>query len=527
MMGQGSESRRVLRERGTVQRRKLALGDMAPPPEQISGLVALYRQGRLEELLKRGKALSRRYPNVVILHNLLGAANAGLGRLPEAIAAYTGALRISPNSAEVHNNLGLTLKMTGKYEEAIESFTKALQLAPSSTEAHLNLCTIYDELNREADLEKALHAARCSGLENNAYILLLLAKSASRSKKFEETLSVLSSVSPDKLPLKDQRAYFHLLGLSYDNLKLYDKAFAHFESQNEIAKKMMPPQTDPQAYFDRTLQLAKTWSGKGTLDWSDTSAESKDISLVFLIGFPRSGTTLLDTVLVGHPKITVVEEMPMVARMREALGRHPSSEELGKLTGSDIRRLRKAYLDELRRVVGNLDTDKLVIDKHPMNIRNAGLIHRILPQAKFVLALRHPCDCVLSCFMQNFILNDAMANFLTLDQAAKLYAAVMQLWKIYMTRLNLDVHVVKYENLVQDMRSTILALIDFLGLDWDDRVLDFQETAVNRGFIPTPSYQQVVKPLYEHASGRWKNYSEQIKPVLPLLKPWIDELGYS
>jgi tetratricopeptide (TPR) repeat protein len=512
-----------------TQRQKAARapGAAAPSPEQVNGLVALYTQGRLKELLKRGKVLARKYPNAIIVHNLVGAANAGLGRLPEAIAAYTQALQISPTSAEVHNNLGLTLKQTGKYEDAIASFTKALELAPNSAEAHLNLCTIYDELNREADLESALQTALRSGLANNAYILLLRAKSSSRRKNFEETLSVLNSVSLEELPLKDQRAYFHLLGLSYDSLALYDKAFAQFESQNDIAKTMMPARTDPQAYFDRILELEQSWGGAGTVDWSATSAEAEDISLAFLIGFPRSGTTLLDTVLLGHPQITVVEEKPMVARMRDQLGGDPSVEELSDMTVSDILRLRKAYLEELRRQVGDLDLDRLVVDKQPMNIRHVGFIHRVFPQAKFVLALRHPCDCVLSCFMQNFILNDAMANFLNLEQSARLYAAIMQLWKLYTTKLNLDLYTVKYEDLVRDLRGTMAPLIEFLGQRWDDRVIDFEETAQARGLIPTPSYEQVARPLYEHASGRWKNYRQQLGPVLALLEPWIEEFGYS
>jgi hypothetical protein len=170
--------------------------------------------------------------------------------------------------------------------------------------------------------------------------------------------------------------------------------------------------------------------------------------------------------------------------------------------------------------------DTLVVDKHPMNIRSAGFIHRIFPRAKFVLALRHPCDCVLSCFMQNFMLNDATVNFLSLDQSAKLYAAAMELWNAYKASLNLDTFIVKYEDLVGDLRTAAVRLIEFLGLPWDDKVLEFQETASSRGLIPTPSYAEVARPLYGQARGRWKNYSEQMKPVLPLLEPWIDEFGY-
>jgi sulfotransferase family protein len=161
-----------------------------------------------------------------------------------------------------------------------------------------------------------------------------------------------------------------------------------------------------------------------------------------------------------------------------------------------------------------------------LNIVDVGIIHRVFPEAKFILALRHPCDCVLSCFMQTFKLNNAMANFLTLDRSAKLYAAVMDLWSVYQKKLNLDVHVMKYEGLVQDLEGTSKSLISFLGLEWDNNLHNYQKTALDRGNIRTPSYDQVTQPLYKHASGRWINYREQMRPVLPVLRPWIEAFGY-
>ena len=128
--------------------------------------------------------------------------------------------------------------------------------------------------------------------------------------------------------------------------------------------------------------------------------------------------------------------------------------------------------------------------------------------------------------MQNFMLNDATANFLSLDQTAKLYSASMELWSTYTANLDLETFLVKYEDIIGDLRGTAEHLIEFLGLPWDDKVLEFQETAKSRGLIPTPSYAEVARPLYGQARGRWKNYSEQMKPVLPLLEPWIDEFGY-
>ena len=564
----------------------------APPADEINSLIALHNHGQFQELLTQGQALAEQYPCAVIVHNLIGAANAGLGRptdaiasyskalqikpdfadahynlgralrdlgkLEEAIASYSKALQIKPNFAKAHNNLGSTLIDLRRHEEAIVSFTRALQIEPNYADAHnnlglalkricrfdeaiasykralklkpdhvlahRNLCALFNRLNRVSDFANALNEARQAGLEDKNEILFLSAESSSRKKNAKETLSFLDRISPEELPLMNQRRYFELMGKTYETLGLFDKAFAQFQTQNEIAKKTKI--CNPAAVFDHAVQLTESWSSGENFDWSATSPETEDVSIAFLVGFPRSGTTLLDTILRGHPGVTVVEEKRMVKKMRSQFGRNASIEELNKLTSSDLKRLRQTYLDELKIHVSSSDMNGLVIDKFPLNIRYAGLIHRVFPKAKFILALRHPCDCVLSCFAQDFELNDAMANFLTLDQSAKFYAAVMGLWRAYRNALSLDVGVVKYEELIQDLRRTCMPLIEFLGLEWDDNLLNYQETARGRGWISTPSYDQVTQPLYKQASGRWENYREQMQPVLPILEPWIKELGY-
>ena len=168
----------------------------------------------------------------------------------------------------------------------------------------------------------------------------------------------------------------------------------------------------------------------------------------------------------------------------------------------------------------------LVVDKLPLNTIKAGLIHRIFPQARFLFVQRHPCDCVLSCFMQNFKLNDAMVNFLDLADAAQVYDEVMTLWQQYQAVLPLRVHTVRYETLVEAFEETVTPILDFLGVGWDDGVQNYGETALRRGKIDTPSYDQVTQPLYTRARGRWKRYRNHLQPVLPLLLPWARHFGY-
>jgi hypothetical protein len=143
-----------------------------------------------------------------------------------------------------------------------------------------------------------------------------------------------------------------------------------------------------------------------------------------------------------------------------------------------------------------------------------------------IFAQRHPCDSVLSAFMQSFVMNDAMASFLTVEDAADLYDAVMSGWFAIRERFDLNVHTVRYERLVEDPEAELRPLVEFLGLEWDNRMLAHTRTAKERGTIITPSYDQVTEPLSTRSVGRWKRYRAQLEPVLPVLLPWAERLGY-
>lgn len=490
--------------------------------------VAFGALGRLDEAIVSHLRAIQIKPDYAEAHGNLGVALNELGKPDQAFASLTKALQIKPEFAEAHNNLGIVLNVLERHDDAIESYRKALRVKPDHIEAHSNICALYEKLNRIPELEDALEIAQKNCEGEIPEILLMQARHSIRKNNYNEALQFLSRISPENLSLEIKEAYFTSLGKTYDKLGQFSEAFDSFERQNEVSKLLLSSskKNDAEAYLNGTLQLAEAWTSIEKLHWTVSPTEDGDVSLAFLVGFPRSGTTLLDTILRSHSGIAVVEEKHMVRKMLGQFGRTPSIEELNKLTFFEISLLRKEYFKELKVHLDDSDLDKLIIDKYPLNIRRVGFIHKVFPKAKFILALRHPCDCVLSCFMQNFKINDAMANFLTLEQTAKLYAAVMELWRSYQETLELDVGVLKYEDLVQDLRGTCVPLLEFLGLDWDENLLNYQKTAENRGLINTPSYNQVTQPLYLQASGRWENYRENMAPVFPILEPWIEEFGY-
>jgi hypothetical protein len=230
---------------------------------------------------------------------------------------------------------------------------------------------------------------------------------------------------------------------------------------------------------------------------------------VFLIGFPRSGTTLLDQVLDAHRDIYVIEERPLIpetiVRMTELGLRYP--EDLPNLTSSNISVLRNHYLAARQRLIGP-SAAPIVIDKMPLNLAHVGLIRLMFPEAKFILSLRDPCDVVLSCFMQAFQINDWMAAFLDLDRAAELYAAVFGHWELACEAFQLTHVRIRYEDMVADLEAAVTPVLAFLGVEWTPDMARFDAHARSRARLATPSASQVTRPIYTDALARWRRYAD-------------------
>ena len=169
----------------------------------------------------------------------------------------------------------------------------------------------------------------------------------------------------------------------------------------------------------------------------------------------------------------------------------------------------------------------LPFGKLPLNILDTPLIHQLYPQAKFILALRHPMDTILSCWIQNFKLNPAMANMVDLDRIVEFYCVAMEIFQICRSNYNLSVHEIRYEDLIDNLSEETSLLLNFLDLEWQSGMENFQDTALKRGRIKTPSYSQVIQPLYKDSKYRWLNYEKYLFQYLDQINPWIKQFAYN
>lgn len=489
------------------------------------GLAAIQRNyaailaaaGRLEESLEPYLEAVRLEPGDPAPQLDLGRLLRHLGRPAEALEPLGRAAALAPEDAEPRLELGRAYAALAKLDEAEAAYRDAIAVAPGLALAWLELGIALERGNRLDELGALLDEAEARGVAGMelAYLRALRLRDEGR---IEEALEVVRQAPAEVEPAR--RAL--LIGKLADRAGDSATAFAAFGEANAIAAtEPVAAKTDPAGFRRQVEALTQALSPDWFRSWVPLEPGARPAP-AFLVGFPRSGTTLLDTVLMGHPAVAVLEEEPILERVGAELG---GLERLPGLRAAEAARLRALYFDALDRLVPDAK-ERVVIDKLPLNILAVPLIHRLFPGARIVFAQRHPCDVVLSCFMESFALNDAMANFLDLGDAARLYDLVLTFWQRCREMLPLEVHTVRYESLVEDLEAEARAVLDFLGLPWDPAVLDHRRTAKARGTISTPSYSQVIKPIYREASGRWERYREQMAHVLPLLAPWALRLGY-
>ena len=248
---------------------------------------------------------------------------------------------------------------------------------------------------------------------------------------------------------------------------------------------------------------------------------------VFMIGFPRSGTTLLDSILRSHSKIEVSEEKHYLASVKKLIKEKGSFNYIDNFPSSGIRQqaiLR--YEEELREELLSAKAFDVHIDKLPLHILDLPMINFLFPNAKYIFAMRHPFDVILSNWMQNYALNPAMSNMLDIEKIVEFYVLAMETYTESKSKLDLNVHYVKYEDIIENMPKAVNKLLEFLDLEFEEAVMDYRQTALKRGKISTPSYSQVTQPLYSSSIYRWTEYNEFLMQHCAKIEPWIQDFGY-
>jgi len=316
----------------------------------------------------------------------------------------------------------------------------------------------------------------------------------------------------------------------------YDKQGRHAEAwqaaqtahaaQLNIARNIVPAWLAPDS---QPLQMAnRTVDRHVHVGWTSLASPSSEQSPVFVLGFPRSGTTLLEQMLDAHPDFQSMDERAFIHELTERMelaGQH-YPDDLAQLTQRETDQLRAVYFKLVGSVLPQLGQHRLV-DKNPLNMLCLPMIMRLFPQARIILCLRHPCDVLLSCSMQPFRSPAFMVLCSSLQRLAQGYVQAFEQWQRQVEVFAPRVLEWRYEAVIDRFDEHVAQLGQFLELEDASPMARFAEHAQRKGFISTPSYAEVTRGIHAKAVNRWRAYGEYFEPELPVLRPLIDRLGYT
>ncbi|QKS01741.1 tetratricopeptide repeat protein [Sphingomonas sp. CL5.1] len=499
---------------------RAVLAEMPDDYESWNNLGLLTRDaGALGEAIEAFSRAVALRPRDSLFHIGLSQALAAAARHGERQQVMRRAATLLPGDISILTELGLAEGGVDDFDAAERAYRSALRIDPHHTPAWRELGMLLDRMSRLEALEELIADARRRGL-SDAAIAFVEATLMRRRGKPVEALEALAGAGDDINPAR----FAELRGQLNDALGNFDEAFAAFTEMNRIGA------AEPAALVAQAMNFPGEITATIARLRNEPAVRSPSVSPiptttspVFIIGFPRSGTTLLDTMLRNLSELMVLEEPPML----EAVERSFGSIDPAALSEERIANGRATYFDHLTRHAGEEIAERTVVDKYPLHMVRVPLIHRLFPAAKFVFVERHPCDSLLSCFMARFVPNKAMVHFQHIESAARLFDLSFNAWSLAEERLPLNVHRIRYEQMVTNPEAEMRSLLDFLEIAWNPAVLDNRAGAAANRVVATASYAQVTQPINDRSIGRWRNYQKYLEPALPTLARWAERMHYA
>ncbi len=503
---------------------------------------ALSHLDRYEEAATSYREALALQPNDPEILNNLGNALHLAGKSDEAIACYQQALNYNPGHFEAHMNLGRTYVDCTKHAAAEETYRRALVINPGSTEAFSGLAGALRSQGRQVELldycrqvlrnqpgnagamsaqaviyermgepDKAYERIRAllEAGEENAVMADVFTRICRKYDRCDEALVLARRLLADAAATDAARQNLHFaLGQLYDKLHAYEDAFAHFRQGNDLARGRF----DQKQHSARIDALIKAYNLDSMAALPRASAHSE--RPVFIVGMPRSGTSLTEQILASHAQVFGAGELnhmnELVTNLHTTLGTdklHPACVPL--LTQAHLNSLAQKHLEQL----DGFSPDALrITDKMPPNFLHLGLIALLFPGARIIHCVRDPLDTCLSIYFQKF--NSSHAYATDLGNLGFYYREYQRLMGHWQKVIELPLMEVRYEELVANQETVSRAMVEFCGLEWDEACLRYHESERH---VITASYEQVRKPIYRKSVGRWKNYARYLAPLMDSL----------
>jgi tetratricopeptide (TPR) repeat protein len=441
-----------------------------------------------------------------------------------AIECFNNALNRQPNEAEYLYNKATALALSGHSTKLKATLN---EISKFGTRDSLSfIASMYEKSNMLDEASQVIDEG-LSKYHGNPDLYLAKAKVLKQKKSSLEALDALDKIKDYPNPLFHQETLYERANL-LDKCKEYDKAWKVASSaNNESHNAWISSHTEKDPYNQVCYEITKSIEEYEPYEIKPIQ-DKLDRDISFILGFTRSGTTLIDSILSSHSDVEVLEEIPLIRDLSNQFPKTSPSAHFKQLMDASTEQkilLRKRYFEQIPNYLA-LPNSQFIIDKSPLNTSLVAFIKTVFPESKIIFSIRHPLDVCVSCFFQQFEFNSYMTNMTSVARIAKTYDAILTVWKNSIEKFKIDVHYQRYEKLVTDFEPQSKKLADFLGLDWQDQMLDFQSSLKSRAVIPNPSYNQVSQPIYQTAKNRYKNYQSHLGEAIEILKPWIEYFDY-
>jgi len=495
-----------------------------PSQEQLSSLLEHYQNGRFSDAEKLAKFITQEFPKHQFGWKVLGAVLQQTGRSVESLIPMQKSLQLAPQDAEAHSNLGTTLKEAGRLDEAEASFKQAIALKPDYAEAHSNLGATLREVGRldeaEASYKQAIalkpdYAEAHGNLGNTSLALGRLDEAEAnykqaialkpdyaeahrhltKLKKFDaqdEQYSKMQELYLDENISEEQRVHINFgLAKACEDLGDYEKAFAHYSKGNALRKKLLNYDINQDVELFKQLKSSYPKIEKNSLE---PFSLANKLTPIFIVGMPRSGTTLVEQIISSHSKVTGAGELYFAAQFGASIAQGLSDSNTDSLLN-----FREKYLIRLQNVAND---NLFVTDKMPQNFLFIGLLAATFPEAKIVHVKRTPAAVCWANYKEHFI-SKSMGYCYGLDDVVAYYLLYQNLLELWEMKLPNRIYNLDYELLTVNQESETRQLIEYLGLDWDENCLSPQN---NTRSVATASNLQVRQKVYQGSSEQWKKY---------------------
>jgi len=511
-----------------------------PDVLHLLGIIAM-RNGRHERAVQLYVEALQTRPNHAIYNYNIGLSHLRTEDYESAVRYLQRAIELDPGIKGVHSDLCLALKNAGDFETAVEVGKKAVMLAPEDAAAHYNLAIAYDdwqdyeasfihyqkasELSPDHpglihDLGRA-HSGRGDAAAAKACFLRLIKLHPKQPEAYTSLVQLNKYSSPDHEDvtiLKDLLTQDHLnddsrtsvyfaLGKIYQDCGLYDDAFVNFEKGNKLQDHKH--QFDLEEYTAFVSSIIETYTPELIAEKSAFGHSSR--TPVFIVGTPRSGTTLTEQILSSHPEIFGAGELVWLGKAAMGMNTYlntetPNPESVKELDSTRCKDLASKYLRYIHSLAGR----KLrVTDKMPANFLSLGLANILFPNARIILCKREPRDACVSMYSHYFPAGQPFTyDLFKLGAWYAQYQRIVEHWRTVLPAGTMTE--VDYESMVQNQEAESRRLVEFIGLEWDEACLDFHR---KKRRVHTASHLQVTQPMYSSSVGRWKAYGKYLQPL--------------